>query len=77
MAEIADGCDLVGGPLQQHEIFWPQRRLAGIEHQDRRTVFHQPGHQVPVPRLRIISEISDNFGLAVQARVAKKTPQSQ
>src|ERR1700676_5675050 len=58
VAEIADGGDLVGRPLQEHEIFRTRSRFVGVEHQDRRAALHQPGLQVPVGYIGIVSKIS-------------------
>jgi hypothetical protein len=44
VTKIPDGGELVGGPVQQHEIFRPPVRLIRIEHQDRGTSVDLPRH---------------------------------
>jgi methyl acetate hydrolase len=66
VTKIPDDGELVGGPVQQHEVFRPPVRLIGIEHQDRGTSVDLPRHQVPVADLRIIAEIARHLGLAFQ-----------
>src|SRR5437763_8247333 len=67
MAEVADVSDLVGLPVQQHEIFRARAGRIGIEHQDGRMPFHRSRHQMPIAGDRIIAKIAGDLRLALHA----------
>src|SRR5580700_5873371 len=65
VTKIEDADEPVASPVQQHEVSWRSRGIAGIAYQDRWPSVDESRNEQPIVRQRVIAEIFTDRALAI------------